>query len=246
MRFNSGAIDAGNPEECIPVAGKRPGLARRSAGQRGDAAIGDAIVIDIFIGKPGLPAPAQINREVGVDRKSLAVDMVAKAVQRLIFGVDAKRGCAADRQVQIARNIPTAKAGDTGGRAGNNIACRRRLLHAVDDPATAAAAENQRVGALEDFHPFDVVEPAVVLDVIANAIEEEVGSGILAAQSDLIAVALALADGGPRNIAQDVGQAALGLIVKLFAGDDLDALRNVDQRGVGLGCGPRIGGAITI
>ena len=50
-----------------------------------------------------------------------------------------------------------------------------RLSDAVDDPAAAAAAEDHRVGALEHLDPVDIVEVAEILNVVAHAVDEEVG-----------------------------------------------------------------------
>ena len=130
--------------------------------------------------------------------------------------------------------------------AGEQAAFVGRLLHPVDDAAAAAAAEDQRVGALQDLDPLDVVEAAVVLHVVAHAIEEEVGGGVLAAQGDLVAIALALADGDAGDVAQHVGDRVAGLVFQLLVRDHLDRLRHVDQRRVGLGRGDRLAGVIAL
>ncbi len=71
------------------------------------------------------------------------------------------------------------------------------LGDAIDDAAAAAAAENHRIGALEHLDPVDVVEVAEILDVVADAVDEEVGGGVVAAQGELVAVALAGAGVAP-------------------------------------------------
>jgi hypothetical protein len=48
------------------------------------------------------------------------------------------------------------------------------LHHPIDDAPCSAAAEDQRVGAFEGLDAVDVVNIAVVLDVVAHAVDKEV------------------------------------------------------------------------
>ena len=73
---------------------------------------------------------------------------------------------------------------------------------AVDDAAGAAAAEDHRVRALERLDAVDVVEVAEVLDVVAHAVDEEVGGRAVAAEDRRVAVALALRHADARHVAQ--------------------------------------------
>ena len=57
----------------------------------------------------------------------------------------------------------------------------RLLGDAVDDAAAAATSEDQGVRPLQDLEALDIVEVAVVLGVVADAVDEEVGRGVLAA-----------------------------------------------------------------
>ena len=66
------------------------------------------------------------------------------------------------------------------------------LDHAVDDAAAAAAAEDHRVRSLQRFDAIEVVQVAVVLHVVAHAVDEEVGRRTVAADDHLVAVVLAL------------------------------------------------------
>ena len=80
-----------------------------------------------------------------------------------------------------------------------------------------------------------VVEVTEVLDVVAETIHEEVRAGIDAADYKLVAIALALMDGNARDVTRDIGEALEVLISDEILGHDGDRLRNIDQRGVGLG-----------
>ncbi len=168
------------------------------------------------------------------------------ALEILVETVEAQRRAGADGQIGIARHVPGPEAVDAARQHAKRCFGAGRLLHAVDDPAPAAAPEDQRIGALEDLHPLDVVEVAVVLHIVAHPIEEEVGGGVLSAQGDLVAVSLALADGGAGYIAQHVGDRSVGLILELFARHHGDALGHVEQRGIGLGGGDGIDRAVTL
>ena len=73
----------------------------------------------------------------------------------------------------------------------------RGLGDAVDDAAGAAAPEGHRVRAAEDLEPLDIVEVAIGLDVVADAVDEEVAGGRDAAEDQGFAIALALAEKTP-------------------------------------------------
>jgi hypothetical protein len=49
------------------------------------------------------------------------------------------------------------------------------LSNSVENSAAATPAEDHCVGALESFDAFKVVEVPIILNVVANAVQEEVG-----------------------------------------------------------------------
>jgi hypothetical protein len=75
------------------------------------------------------------------------------------------------------------------------------------------------------------------LNVVADAIDEEVGGGGVPTEDGGVAVALALGDAGAGHVASDVADAAHGLIVDELAGDNGEGLRDIDEGSVGLGGG---------
>ncbi len=101
---------------------------------------------------------------------------------------------------------------------------------AVDHAAHAAAPENHRVGPLDGLDPLDVVQVAEVLDVVADAVDEEVGGRAVAAQNRRVAIALALADAHARHVADDVGHALHALVGNHRLRDDRDRLGHVPER----------------
>ena len=78
----------------------------------------------------------------------------------------------------VKRLLPNIPPWSETSRVGRKPAT---LLHAVDDAAGAAAAEDHGVGSLERFDAIQVVQVAVVLDVVAHAVDEEVGRRAVAA-----------------------------------------------------------------
>ena len=106
MRLEASLVHAGNAEKGIAEAFDRAiGLAR-SGRDRRDAAIGDALVIDIFIGQPSLPATAEVDRQIGVHGVALALEEVPVVVEALVGGVDPERRILADRGVDVSRHVP--------------------------------------------------------------------------------------------------------------------------------------------
>ena len=240
MRLQRGAVYARNAEEQPVITVHRcVGLARRSGDGR-HAAIGHAIIICIFVREAELPILAEVNGKIRVPGIAFAINKAAVAFHFLIGCVDPYGCLVAQRGVEIGRKVPAAKAGDAGAGRAKAFVGHRGFLHAVDDAAAAAAAEDQRIGAFEDLDTLHIIKPAIILHVVAHAIEEEVCGGVLPAQRDLVTIALALPHGGAGHIAQHFAKAVLRLIVKLFAGDDMDSLRNVKNRSVGLGGGDDI------
>src|SRR5207244_4396448 len=111
-----------------------------------------------------------------------------------------------------------------------------RLLERAVDKATAGpAAENRRAWTLQDLDTLRVVEIAEILDVVAKTVDEEVGTGVDAADHEFVAIAFALVDGDAGNVAGDLGEGLKTLVADKILGHDRDGLRNVDQRRVGLG-----------
>ena len=99
----------------------------------------------------------------------------------------------------------------------------------IDHATPAAPAKDHGVGAQQHLDALCIVEVAVVLDVIADAIDEEVRRGGVAPQAWGVAVPLALADGGTRNVAQDVRHGLHGLVPDQLGRDHPDGLRDVPE-----------------
>jgi len=109
------------------------------------------------------------------------------------------------------------------------------LQRAVDQATAGSTPEGQRARSFQDFDALRVVEIAEILDVIAKAVDVEIGAGVDAADHELVAIALALVDGNARDVAGDVGEGLKTRVADEILGHDGDRLRNVDQRRVGLG-----------
>src|SRR4029078_12694590 len=80
----------------------------------------------------------------------------------------------------------------------------RLLEHAIDHAAATAAAEDHRIRTFQNFDTVDVVEIAIILNVVANAVDEEIGVGTLPANDDVVAVAFTLMGDHTRNVADRV------------------------------------------
>ena len=168
------------------------------------------------------------------------------AVEIFVNRVDPYSCNIAQWRVDICRYIIRVKAVEAGLPCINNIIAQRRLLHAVDNAAAAAATKDKGIRPFENFDPFDVVQTAIILDIVTHAIEEEVSGGVLPTQRNLVAIAFTLAHCCPRNIAQDVRKRMMCLIIQLIAGHDVDGLGNIHQRRVGFCSCNRIGRKIAI
>ena len=137
-----------------------------------------------------------------------------------------------DNRIEIGAQPPRAETVDSGVGTGKAV-CLGCLGDAVDDAAAAAAPEDHGVGALHDLEPFDIVEVAIILNIVAQAIDEEIGGGVVAAQCRLVAMALALAGGGAGDITQRIGDRQNRLVVEPVARQDVYSLRHIEQWRVG-------------
>ena len=96
------------------------------------------------------------------------------------------------------------------------------------------------------FDPLDIVEAAEILDVVAQAIDEKVGGGVIAANGDLVAVAFALPCRQTGSQAHEIGDRAYLLIGDLLGGNHRDSLRHIEDRGGRLGAAGGLDRAIAI
>src|SRR5205807_1111300 len=87
------------------------------------------------------------------------------------------------------------------------------LQRTVHQTAAGAAAEGERAGSFQDFDALHIVQITEDLDVIAEAVDEEVCARVHAANDELVAVAFALVHGDAWNVARDVGQALKALVL---------------------------------
>ena len=212
MGVEAQAVDVGIAEELVVRALQRAAIPRRNA------AIGDAAVVGIFVGQVDPRIVAELPAERRIDADAAAVDMVAEAVEGLVNGVDAARQAGGQRRLEIDRAAPRAMAVERED-AARRAAAVGLLGDAIDHPAAAAAAEDHRIGALEHFDPVEIVEPAIILDVVADAVDEEIGGAVLAAQDDRVAMPLARRDAGAGDGAQHVADRAHALVVDALLGD---------------------------
>src|SRR6185369_8005217 len=124
--------------------------------------------------------------------------MAAEAVAVLIQAVDPEAERLTQRLVDVGGQPEPALAVAGQGKI-LEFRASAALQHAVDDSAAAAAAENHRVGALQDLDPVDIIEIAEILDVVAHPVDEEVGGAAVAAQHDRVAIALARVEARTRH-----------------------------------------------
>ena len=155
-----------------------------------NAAIGGSPVVEIFIAHVDAGVLPRDDRGRGVDPVALEIDVMAEAVAVLVKGIEPNARAGAQRLVDIAVQSETAKAIARGDHLPRGAEARP-LEYAIDDSAAAAAAEDHRVGALQNLDPIDIIEVAEILDVVAHSVDEEIGGARIAPKHDLVAVAFA-------------------------------------------------------
>ena len=211
----------------------------------GDAEVGHAAVIQVF----GLQEHLGVGRELdlGGRRDGLAVEelLVAVAVG-LLNGAGEAPGQAlvAIGAAQISFQpavLPGAQA-EVGG--GNVLA--GFLADAVDEAAGGATAVQDGGRALDDIDAFDVGEVAEVQGVVAEAVDVLVGNGREAADGDLVTLAVTVGEGHAGHVLQGVLHGVDVLVFQDTGRNDVDGLRHVAQRGVGLGAAGGVGRGVAV
>ncbi len=119
----------------------------------------------------GILAPDRNGR---IDAVALEIDVIPEAAGLLIHRVDTACDIGIDRSAGIDRNPLVVVRSALDSHFADRPAIRF-LGNAIDNATAAAAAEDQRIRALEHFNALNVVEVTIVLDVVAHAINKEIG-----------------------------------------------------------------------
>ena len=125
-------------------------------------------------------------------------------VKFLIEAIDPEGNGISDRQIEVAAEEIGTEAVDACGRFPKLAIRDRRFGYPIDDAAAAATTEDHGIGTFVDLDSLDIIERPKILDVIADTIDKEIGSGILSSDGDLVAVALALSDRCARRVTENI------------------------------------------
>ena len=204
------------------------------AAERWKAAIGSPPVVEIFVAKvdPGVRRDQKADGRV--ETVALQLDMAAEAFAVFIDGVQPTTHPFAQGLVDVRAQAVTALAVDRSDR----LVVRSQagaLGDAIDDPAAAAASEDHGIGAAQDLDAVHVVEITEILNVVTQAVAEEVGGGVVAAQGQLVAVRFSGTRRGTGHEQQQVGDGPQLLILNLAFGDDRQRLRDILDLRLGAG-----------
>lgn len=197
----------------------------------GDATIGDALVLVELIADGDQGSVAGAEGEGGVEALALIGHAVAIAGRVFVQAGNAERDFAGQVMAEIDRrallferpqlHVQAAEFGEVGD-----------LGDAVEQAAGAATAEDHGVWPLEGLDPFNIIGVAIILDVVADTVNEEVGGVGVAAEDETIAVALSLRRTEPRHITNRFRHGLNILVIDLLFADHRYRLRHVQQCGV--------------
>ena len=112
--------------------------------------------------------------------------------------------------------------------------CARLLGNPVDETAGGAASVEHGRRPFQNLDPLDVRQVAEIEGVVAHAVDEEVTIGDIAADHELIALAVSGGHADAGHVLDRVLQRQGPLVTHHLTGDDVDCLRDVAQRGVEL------------
>ena len=166
------------------------------------------------------------DRERRIHAIPLEAHELPEAVGVLVERVHANRGRLRDRLIEI-RSHPfvVERTPEQREVAGRRKSCF--LADTVDDATAAAAPEDHGVWPLQCFDTIEVVQVAVVLDIVAHTIEKEVRGRIVASDDHLIAIVLALMGRDAWHVTDDVCEAGHELVLHQLLCHNRDRLRHV-------------------
>src|SRR5262249_13698952 len=98
----------------------------------------------------------------------------------------------------------------------------RFLGHPVDHASATAAAEDHSVGTSQNLYPIQIIEIAVILNVVPYAIKEKVRRRTVTPKDDLVAIIFALMSGNAGRVTNHVADAQHLLILDLLSRHDGD------------------------
>ncbi|MCY1535051.1 hypothetical protein D9M68_704400 [compost metagenome] len=150
----------------------------------------------------------------------------------MLHGVEAERQVLL-RQVAVDVEGGTPQlVGAQGLAAGGEVFGLGDLGHQVDAAAGGATAGIGRARALDDLHALQVEHFMGVAADVANAVDHDVGGGLVATDERTVAhrgAAFACAQGDPRRGAQDVLEGAGAAVADQLFGDHRDRAGGIAQ-----------------
>src|SRR6516165_2120326 len=188
----------------------------------------------ILVAESDLGGVVDLHRRRRIDAIALERAELPERVAALVHGIEARGDGLVDGLAGVDREALVEIGSGLRGRLVYPLPVGL-LERAVDEPAAGGAAEGDRARSLQHFDALRVVEIAKILDVVAEAVDVEVGARIHAADDELVAVAFALVDVDPRHVARDVGEVLKAVVVEELPGHDAERLGDVDERRIDLG-----------
>ena len=226
-------------EEGGHVPAPRPAVERRDPAI--DGAVIDETLTLYFDGG------ARADRHPGHRCDATAADRhrLPEGGALFVDGVEAPREALPHRPAEIAREARLAEpiARDVERTDATAVG---GLHHAIDRAPPGAAPEGEGRGALDDIDALHVVEVAKVLEIVAEAVDEEVGRGDVAAEDGGVSVPFPLRHRDARDVADELAESGDGLIVDDVAGQEDDRLRGLHQGGRGAAERPGGSGAVAV
>ncbi len=199
----------------IPVI-SRNGDIGRSALKRRDAAVGSSPVTKEFVSKGNGRVVVGVKRDGWIDSQPFEIYKVAKAVRVFIDAVAADgepfAECLADVHGRALIAEGTALEDDLAKAVE-----ARGFCHTIYNSAASAATKDHCVRPAQHFEPLQIVKVAIILNIISNAVDIEIGARTLPADYHLIAVILALMGRNARQISDRIANAGYLLVGDLLA-----------------------------
>ena len=167
-------------------------LNRAAVSAGGNAAVDKALVIDVLVRKIQRCIVAEGQSQSRIDAKTVAFVKVTVILQAFGHGVQTKRRGFAQCRIAIKAQSGLIKGVDAGLIARKILTNQAFFRYTVQGATGATPPEEQGVGAAQNLNLLQVVQGAVVLNIVTHTIDKEVSCGAAPAEYHRVAVTFTL------------------------------------------------------
>ena len=187
-------------------------------------------MINIFIGNVKTGRLRKQHPQRRIDTDSLAIKVIPMVIQPLGHRVDSEGYAVTQADIEVPLQTACAERICVASQLREATANLRFLGHTVKNAAGTAPPKQQCIRAPQHFNLLEVIQRAVVLDVIPNAVDEKIGGRAHPPEHHCVPMSLTLGHADPREVLNNVRHAGKPPSQNLLRCDNTQALWDIQNR----------------